>query len=171
MLGDSGNDTLDGGQGDDYLSGYRGVDVLIGGTGHDVLRGGDENDSLLGGSGDDWMRGDAGNDYRSAYHGLDTLLGEDGNDTLRGGADRFVFSDRAHATTAEDDRIMDFEQGIDIIDVSALGFTDIQAGSAGGTVLGFVYSAGSQRTYVSDDGDFRFFLDGEYTLTGGDFDF
>ncbi|WJI60126.1 hypothetical protein NLY33_29380 [Mesorhizobium sp. C432A] len=60
MLGEDGNDTLNGlnlqadilsgGRGDDTLSGNSGNDTLYGGSGADILFGGDGNDLLIGGS-------------------------------------------------------------------------------------------------------------------------
>lgn len=103
-----------------------------------------------------------------------TLDGGSGGDQLIGGviqADAFRFSSLSDSTTSARDRILDFEQGTDLIDLSGLGFTGIQSGAGSGTVLGYVYSGATDRTYVSDDGTFSFFLDGNYTLTGSDFDF
>jgi Ca2+-binding RTX toxin-like protein len=93
-----------------------GLDNLIVGNGQDnVLGGGAGNDTLYGMAGNDTLNGDAGND---------TLYGGDGNDTLIGGTgdDSFEF-----AAKGGHDTIVDFVQGADTIDVSALGvhFTDI----------------------------------------------
>ena len=59
---DKGDDTLIGDAGDNELDGRAGDDTLIGGGGDDSLRGRDGNDTLDGGVGQDSLRGDAGND-------------------------------------------------------------------------------------------------------------
>lgn len=84
-------DTLIGGETRDLLRGQDGDDVLIGGGGVDRLRGGDGADTLIGGA------------------GADRLLGG-------GGADVFVME-----VDGGGDVVLDFEVGIDRIDLSALG--------------------------------------------------
>lgn len=73
LVGDSGNNRLDGGAGGDSLSGLAGDDILVGAGGSDTLNGGDGNDWLYGNGGDDILVGGAGFDY---------LIGGDGNDYL-----------------------------------------------------------------------------------------
>ncbi|WP_127112547.1 DUF4214 domain-containing protein [Shimia sediminis] len=75
-------------------------DILTGGSQDDVLSGGDGNDTLIGGEGEDTLM-----DGR----GADVLYGGDG-------ADVFVFS-----RDGQSDRIMDFEIGVDRLDLSGLG--------------------------------------------------
>ncbi len=101
------------------LTGSRGVD----GTGNEldnVLTGNNGSNDLFGGLGNDTLDGGAG--------GVDNLFGEEGNDILNGNAganslfggigdDTFVFEEVESFTTIED-----FEQGSDIIDMTALGF-------------------------------------------------
>jgi hypothetical protein len=55
ILGNSGNNTLDGGAGNDFIADFynTGVHTLIGGEGNDILYGGGANDTLIGGNGDD----------------------------------------------------------------------------------------------------------------------
>jgi len=81
------------------------VDTMKGTKSGDKLRGTDGADSLLGKGGNDKLWGNAGDD---------SLVGGAGDDTLWGGegADAFVY------TGAGRDRIMDFETGIDTIDLS-----------------------------------------------------
>ncbi|MBI5901317.1 MAG: hypothetical protein HZB40_19115, partial [Rhodocyclales bacterium] len=58
LLGDEGQDQLDGGSGDDLLAGGADNDRLTGGAGHDVLAGGAGDDWLVGGAGTDSLVGD-----------------------------------------------------------------------------------------------------------------
>ena len=82
------------------LTATPGGGVLTGGAGRDVMLGGAGNDHLIGGAGDDILVDGAGQD---------TLTGGDG-------ADVFVFQADGQA-----DLILDFERGIDRIDLSAWG--------------------------------------------------
>jgi Ca2+-binding RTX toxin-like protein len=94
--------TLDGGDGDDGLTGHAGADILYGGFGDDVLHGGDGIDQLIGA----W--------------GNDVLEGGKGSDELTGGtgADRFLFSE---VDSGGIDRILDFETGVDKVDLAMGG--------------------------------------------------
>jgi Ca2+-binding RTX toxin-like protein len=55
ILGNAGNNTLDGGAGNDFIANFynTGTNTLIGGEGNDVLYGGGANDTLIGGNGND----------------------------------------------------------------------------------------------------------------------
>ncbi len=114
-------DIAHGGSGDDEVRGNLGNDQLFGDAGSDDLRGGGSNDMLDGGTGDDFLFGEGG---------ADTLFGGSGNDALSGGAgmgaldglrDVFVYADAASGGGGFD-RIKDWEDGIDAIDLSAFGF-------------------------------------------------
>ncbi len=97
--------------GDDFLRGEGGDDTLLGGAG---------NDTVGGDGGADEVRGEGGADGLFGGPGNDTLHGGTGNDTMYGGADadRFVF-----APGSNFDTVNDFEDGLDILDVGALGFS------------------------------------------------
>lgn len=125
IRGSGGNDVIGGGSGSDILKGGKGADTLSGGAGADTLIGNGGNDSLFGGVGNDMMNGGAGRDSIRGGAGGDTLFGG-------GGADVFLF-DAAMAN----DVIHDFQDGTDIIDVSALGLAaaDITIASAGTDAL------------------------------------
>lgn len=101
--------------------GGAGADRLFGGLSRDVLRGGADDDILLGGAGDDLLQGDAGNDV---------LIGGGGRDVATGGAgaDRFVLEVGAGV-----DRITDFEVGVDMLDLIAFGFADVETALANAT--------------------------------------
>ncbi len=103
--------TVRGGNGDNTLHGAFGRDILQGLGGDDTLHGYDRDDRLSGGTGDD------------------TLIGGKGNDLLHGGAgaDRFVFD-----SESETDRILDFEDGTDILVIRGnLQFSDLDIKQSG----------------------------------------
>ena len=108
IAGGSEDDIVLGGAGSDVISGDDGADILLGGSGSDTLLGGTGNDKLSGGSGDDTLDGGSDDDW---------LKGGAGNDTLTGdtGADVFVFHDMTQNST---DTITDFENGVDLIEIS-----------------------------------------------------
>jgi Ca2+-binding RTX toxin-like protein len=85
---------LEGGLGNDALFGFDGLDTLLGGAGNDTLDGGLGNDILFGGLGDDVFTGGAGND-------------------------RFCFD----VNSGGNDRIVDFQDGRDMIDLRGLGLS------------------------------------------------
>lgn len=127
IYGGAGADLLKGNDGNDTLFGNDGVDTLKGGIGDDSLDGGDlddklkgkiGNDTLYGGDGNDKLKGGAGADRLYGGAGDDRLDGGTGNDIYQGdaGADRFMFK-RHHGS----DRITDFTQGEDVIDLRYLG--------------------------------------------------
>lgn len=136
LKGGAGDDTLNGGADNDTLRGHKGDDVLNGGGGDDVLGGGDGDDELTGSGGKDDLKGRAGADELHGGANKDTIRGGDGDDILtgggggdtlnggraddtltgNGGSDIFEFN-----RNAGDDRITDFEDGSDLIDLTAFG--------------------------------------------------
>lgn len=145
------NNALSGGAGNDVLtafadSNYFG-DPFFTGSAHNLLDGGSGNDVLTatvasGSSGLSELYGGAGNDVLAAIGGMDNLLdggvgrdtltGSDGTDLIRGGtggdcltggagADQFIF-----ATGDGSDRVCDFEDGLDLIRITA-GAIDFSA--------------------------------------------
>ncbi|KIC47789.1 hypothetical protein RA29_18935 [Tateyamaria sp. ANG-S1] len=82
---------------------------LSGTDGHDRLSGETNNDLLLAGAGNDTLTGGAGDDVLFAGTGQDRLTGG-------AGADTFVF-----VADGQQDRIQDFEPGIDRIDLGDWG--------------------------------------------------
>ena len=105
--GESGNDTINGGDGNDNVSGEGGADALLGGDGNDYIDGGAGNDRLWGqggndgidgGTGDDRIFGEGGNDTIAGGDGEDRILSGDGDDAIDGG-DGF---DRVWAGTGDD---------------------------------------------------------------------
>lgn len=140
IRGGKGGDRVKGGAGDDDISGGDGRDRLHGGAGADTIDGGDGNDRIKGDRGDDSLTGGAGNDRVSGGKGDDIVLGGDGDDRVKGGAgadlidggagsdrywgnggaDTFVFG-----VDGEFDKIHNYVDGVDVIDISAFGLTGI----------------------------------------------
>ncbi len=85
LEGLNGNDTLTGGDGRDTLIGGIGADTLNGGSGNDSLDGGDNNDTLNGGTGADTMSGGLGDDTYTVDNAADFLieLSNAGTDTVK----------------------------------------------------------------------------------------
>lgn len=108
---------------DQFVFIYRGAgnNTINTGNGADDLRGGSGSDTFNSGAGNDRLFGGAGDDALDGGSGKDKLDGGAGNDTLIGGgnADRFIFApshDTAH--------IMDFQDNVDKIDLSAFNFAN-----------------------------------------------
>ncbi|MEL7463558.1 MAG: M10 family metallopeptidase C-terminal domain-containing protein [Pseudomonadota bacterium] len=125
-IGGAGDDFMGGNRSDNELTGGRGTDALFGFAGRDTLIGEAGGDYLEGGRGADTLRGNGWHDELQGGHGWDVmfggggddiLIGGMGNDKMRGGAgaDRFEF-----AAGDGMDRILDFEVGVDLIDLTAL---------------------------------------------------
>ena len=91
-------------------------------------------ETILGSAGNDMFTGDAENNFLGGAAGNDTLDGGAGSDILQGGsgADIFVFGDNSGS-----DVVVDFEDGIDLLDVSGLSgvtsFEDLTLIDAGGS--------------------------------------
>ncbi len=118
-----------------------------GSKGSDIIIGDDFNNTLMGYNGDDIINGGAGKDY---------LYGEAGDDI-------FVFSDLTHSTDSLQDRIYDFVQGEDLIDLTAFNFTSISD---------FNINQISSSTYVEDNSStFSFRIIGLHNLDDNDFIF
>ena len=101
------------------------ADLLIGDNGVDELRGRDGDDNIQGNGGDDRLFGEAGADRLNGGEGADRLYGNEGDDI-------FIFNVR-HG----DDRIFDFTNGEDQIDLSAFslsGFDDLTISSESNNV-------------------------------------
>ncbi len=92
--------------------------MAFGDVGNDHLHGGAGDDILSGGDGDDVLTGDWGDDILTGNAGRDTIDGGSGYDILSGGSggDIFVFRDGSGI-----DVVVDFQRGIDDIDLAGLG--------------------------------------------------
>ncbi len=133
LVGDSGDNKLDGGAGDDNIKGGSGNDELTGGEGDDNLNAGSGNDKLNGSEDDDNLRGGSGDDELNGGDGDDSLNGGSGNDMLNGGAgddmmrggsgdDVFIFEQGTGFDT-----VRDFYPGDDLIDLTDFGLADFDA--------------------------------------------
>ncbi len=123
LYGENGNDWLYGGKDNDILFGGAGIDRLRGNLGNDELSGGAGNDNLYGGGQSDILNGGAGNDFLYGENGADTLSGGVGNDRLYGSVDGAV-DVFVYEAGFGDDRVREFEDGFDLIDLSSYGFAD-----------------------------------------------
>lgn len=132
--GGAGDDHLWGGTGQDTLSGGPGADRLSGGAGRDVLAGGSGRDRLEGGLDHDLLRGQDGADRLWGQAGRDTLVGGAGPDTLSGGsgADTFRFLALSDSSILMPDLILDFQVGLDVLDLQALDLSWRAEGTAAG---------------------------------------
>lgn len=138
IYGFDGNDYIFGFDGGGFLYGGKGSDAIYGGDGNDITKGEDGNDAIYagggndrmldGGAGDDLIHGGDGNDIIYGNSGSDFISGDAGNDILYGDypdsydadqyADTFYFGPNSGK-----DVIRDFDDGLDIIDLSYHGIT------------------------------------------------
>lgn len=211
ISGNAGNDTIDGGIGDDILNGGtntsvgdtvsyasapEGVVVTLASTrkqntisvgadtlsGFENLTGSDFNDRLTGSTGANVLDGGAGDDLIDGGRGADILWG-------RAGSDTFYF--RAVNDTGNTDRtrdiIMDFEQGLDRIDLSAIDASSRLSGNNSfvfqGELTNFGTDPNGEIRYAHENGktivygdtdrdsatEFQIALNGIYTLASSDF--
>ncbi|WP_420003889.1 serine hydrolase [Arenibacterium sp. LLYu02] len=128
LTGATGGDLLNGGIGDDRLLGKAGADRLLGGAGADVLKGQEGRDLLLGGAGQDQLLGGGGGDRLIGGRGSDFLTGG-------GGADRFIFKRGALDGQLEHDVIVDYEIGVDVIDLIGRRIVGYAVDDTGTTVV------------------------------------
>jgi uncharacterized surface protein with fasciclin (FAS1) repeats len=121
IIGSSRSERLSVGRDNDFVDANAGNDHVNAGAGDDVALGGTGNDTLLGMRGSDTLRGEDGHDVVSGGQGNDVVDGGAGNDHLIGGRgnDVFVF---AHG--GDKDRIEDFRNGQDKLDLSDFGFVN-----------------------------------------------
>ena len=126
-------------------------DILIDQSNATHMRGLGGNDRLLGGEGNDKLEGGAGDDALMGEEGDDTLDGGADDDVLYGGSgeDTFVFQ-ASHGT----DTILDFTDGDDTIDLSALtditGFSDLTITQDGTTAVIDLSSQGGGTIRLDD---------------------
>jgi Ca2+-binding RTX toxin-like protein len=113
---DAGRDEIDlilqlqRGRASEVFEGTDEADTIMGGAGDDTIDGGDGDDMLMGGGDDDMIMGGLG---------ADTIEGGSQDDMLMGGAgaDVFVYGSMSEGA----DTIMDFQDGVDLVDLSGAG--------------------------------------------------
>ena len=127
LEGRGGNDQISGGRGDDRLFGGADVDTMDGGRGNDLLEGGADGDILTGGLGRDLLRGGPGVDQLDGGGDADQLFGGDDLDFLDGGdgADQLFGGDGSDQ--------LDGGAGADLLDGGA--GNDVLRGGAGDDLL------------------------------------
>jgi Ca2+-binding RTX toxin-like protein len=138
--------------GNDELEGRGGNDTIDGGRGNDEIDGDDGNDRLIGNAGNDDIDGGSGHDLLWGGGGRDHLDGGSGNDRLWGGLGSDVFEFERHDGA---DRIEDFQDGIDRIDLDDFDFTSAAralsyADQVGNHVV-FAFGAGDRLTVMNTD--------------------
>lgn len=135
----------------------------------DVIFGSASANRLAGQNGDDRLWGFGGNDDLQGGNGADKLIGGAGKDSLTGGADADVFVFLATTDSgigaAAGDTIMDFEQGLDTIDVQAIDANSTVINNQdfrfiGSNVVWDNSGAGQLRVYQVADG---LLVEGEIT--------
>ncbi|WP_263974683.1 M10 family metallopeptidase C-terminal domain-containing protein [Pseudomonas sp. Marseille-Q5115] len=149
---------------------YNNSDVLIlrGSAAADTLTGSRSDEFISGGEGRDRIDGGAGNDVITGGAGADNLTGGTGSDVFRftGLSDSYRTS-----TTSYSDRITDFNDATDRLDLTALGLTGLGNGHDG--TVKVTYNATTDTTYLSSlDADaqgnrFQLALSGNHLATLG----
>ena len=103
LVGNDGNNRLDGLAGDDFLDGRDGTDMLLGGSG---------NDTLKGGGGADWLDGNEGIDTVSYYESPEGVIALLGNEGAYGDAEGDTFIGIENLTGSIYDDILWGDDGV-----------------------------------------------------------
>jgi Ca2+-binding RTX toxin-like protein len=145
-----------------YAWGIHGGFTIANGVTIENATSGSGNDTLTGNDVANVLDGGAGTDQLSGGDGDDILVGGLGRDTLEGGAgeDLFLYVSNAESGTgaANRDLILDFEQGQDRIDFSALGAQTFVGNAAFSGIAGQVRFAafdGATIIELDSNGDRR----------------
>lgn len=170
IAGGGGSDAVAGGAGDDIIQGLGGDDNYVGtvtglngGAGNDTIRGGDGDDILNGDADNDELRGGEGDDLANGGAGNDAMYTSLGDDTLTGGAGDDVFILKAGTNTTS---ITDFGNGIDKLDVNALGIS-----SLADVEFYVIDDNGTSDTVIIVDADTTVTLENFTGLAAANFDF
>jgi serralysin len=178
----------------DILNSIEGFDLSMG---DDIFRGDDNGNVVNGAAGNDQISGAAGNDYLDGSSGNDILSGGLGGDVLVGrlGADIFQYTAIEESQNIvingvnQLDQIVDFVQGQDKIDLSAIDANPTRAGDQAfvfiadpthytGNWTGTVWQTINPQTgiaiiNVSIDGDadaeMQIYMSNPYLFTANDF--
>lgn len=157
LLGGSGNDFLNGDDGNDQLNGEGGADQIFGSDGDDNIFGGDGADEIHGDDGEDTIVGGAGPDALFGENGVDVIFGGGGDDRIQGGnGDDSIFGQGGNDT-------INGNNGDDVL-LGTDGFDFIQGGNGNDFIRG---GFGNDRLF-GENGDDRIFGDeGDDGLIGG----
>ncbi len=148
--------TVNAGAGNDLVFGYSpssSINLYLG-SGDDTGYGDAKDDKLFGQAGNDRLYGRGGNDFLNGGAGNDWLDGGKGADRLTGGAgaDRFVFGAGDTGLGKARDTVLDFRQGLDLIDLTRTDLT---------TFIG-------NQKFDGHAGQFRYIESGNFTILQGD---
>ncbi|HEY0013386.1 MAG TPA: M10 family metallopeptidase C-terminal domain-containing protein, partial [Allosphingosinicella sp.] len=112
-------------------------------------------ENVTGSAAADTITGNDGANALNGGAGHDRIVGAGGADTLTGGAggDRFVYGAVSDSTAAARDRILDFQSGVDLLDVSALApvqvaFAQAMDGAVAYTLVTVTSAAGTMEIRV-----------------------
>ena len=159
LNGGSGFDQINGGQGNDVIRGNAGNDKLIASPGNDNIRGGDGDDLIFGTSGTNMLHGEAGDDTIYGGSEVDTIFGNDGIDSIFG---------------LDGDDVIDVGDG-GVEDSAGTSQADLALGLngndtiTGGTGLNVMYGGDGEDTVVGGTGQNRAHgQNGNDDITGGD---
>jgi len=173
-----GSDFIYNGSGARNLVGTSYADTMFGSRTHDTLNGGYGNDVLLGGMGNDRLLGSYGNDVMNGGYGYDVMTGGAGYDAFAFDA----ITDSVPGTYR--DRITDFQEDIDYINLAKIDAHALAAGNQAFTFIGArAFTAAAQLSYgfVGSDtiisantdydaaAEFQIALNGRHTMIAGDF--
>jgi Ca2+-binding RTX toxin-like protein len=141
--------------------------AAVTGTGNNlgnIILGQEGGDSLDGAAGADELRGNGGDDMLTGGAGDDLLIGGAGADLLDGGygGDMYRFFANDTGLGAAADRIANFDNVVDRIDLSAI---DADSGTAGDQAFAFIGGA----AFSGAAGELRVHYDGVDTWIQGDF--
>ena len=171
----------------DFIYSGGGPRNLVGTSYADTMFGSRYNDTINGGYGDDVLLGGYGNDRLLGSYGHDDLHGGAGYDVMTGGTgyDAFIFGAVTNSVAGGyRDRITDFQEDIDYIDLSKI---DASVFSAGNQAFRFIgahsFTAAAQLSYAFSGNDtiisantdndaaaeFQIALNGRHYMIGGDF--
>jgi Ca2+-binding RTX toxin-like protein len=112
IIGDSGNNILDGKEGDDLIEVVSGINTIIGGDGADTLKGGSSDDTFIGGADKDdnteadidvVSYADAGSGIIAKTDGGEYKIIGNGNDVITSGVEKLIGSDLADTIIGSSD--------------------------------------------------------------------
>lgn len=149
---------------EDFVFSNSGAKSVVGTAYADTLFGSRYADSLTGGGGNDKLLGGVGNDRLSGGSGNDDLHGGYGADVMTGGSgyDAFVFAAASESTPTSRDRITDFQEDIDFIDLADI---DANVNYSGNQAFRFVGGGA-----FTGAGQLRYTFSGSDTIIAGNTD-